>query len=34
MDESPQNKEIYLKKAKEYYDRGMELKKGITDNDL
>jgi tetratricopeptide (TPR) repeat protein len=33
MDENPLNKEIYLKKAKEYYDRVMELKKAATDNE-
>ena len=30
LDESPLNKETYKKKAKEYYDRAMELKNAAT----
>jgi tetratricopeptide (TPR) repeat protein len=31
LDESPMNKETYKKKAKEYYDRAMELKNAADD---
>lgn len=33
LDESPLNKETYKKKAKEYYDRAMELKNKTTNKD-
>lgn len=33
LDESPMNKETYKKKAKEYYDRAMELKKNAPTED-
>lgn len=33
IDESPLNKETYKKKAKEYYDRAMELKKASSDKE-
>lgn len=33
LDESPLNKETYKKKAKEYYDRAMELKNAASDKE-
>ena len=33
LDESPLNKETYKKKAKEYYDRAMELKSAKTNEE-
>ena len=33
LDESPLNKETYKKKAKEYYDRAMELKNAATNQE-
>ena len=33
LDESPMNKETYKKKAKEYYDRAMELKNAAPKED-